>query len=89
MQLLLSWVTVVISTLYAASYLSDDTSNSTDGEDNQPVEGAWWIVSDSRTISSLGDTAFLLTVVASFLISFDSYINAKVRANLRFEQSLF
>ena len=80
-QLLLSWVTVFISTLYAASYLSDD-----DSTDNQPAEGVWWIVSGSRTISSLGDTAFFLTVVASFLISFDSYINAKVRA--KFEQSL-
>ena len=83
MQLILSWATVVISTLYAASYLSDD--DSTDGEDNQPGD-AWLIVSDSRTISALGDAAFFLTVVASFLISFDSYINAKVRA--KFEQSL-
>ena len=62
MQLLVSWVIVVISTLYA-------------------YEGsAGWIVSDSSRIVTLGETVFFLTVGASFLISFDSYINAKARS---------
>lgn len=64
MQLIVSWAIVVISTLYAC----EDSSG--------------WIcriVSDSSTIVTLGETVFFLTVGASFLISFDSYINAKAR----------
>jgi len=67
-QLLVSLAIVVISTLYA--------SCTEDGED---YESGWWIVSDSRAINTLGDIVFILTVGASFLISFDSYINAKAR----------
>ena len=37
-----------------------------------------WIVSDLIATISLGEIGFFLTVGASFLISFDSYINAKV-----------
>ena len=62
-QLLVSWAIVVVSTLYASWQDPDDC---TDGENC-----AWWI-------TALGETVFGLTVVASFLISFDSYINAKV-----------
>ena len=61
MQLLVSWATVIIATLYAS------------------FQCAHWIENDSRTITLLGETVFCLTIVASFLISFDSYINAKVR----------
>ena len=44
-------------------------------------DSSGWIVSDSSVIIRLGETVFFLTVAASFLISFDSYINAKARAN--------
>ena len=71
MQLLVSWAIVVISTLYGRG-----TDDCADGEDC-----AWWIVSDSSAINALGETVFVLTVGASFLISFDSYVNAKARAN--------
>ena len=84
-QLLLSFTIVVAATLLAESYCSDD--DSANGEENQPAEGAR-IVNDSRLISALGETAFVLTVAASFLLCFDSYINAKVRANLYFESPL-
>ena len=71
-QLLVSWAIVFISTLYA----------SWDGrQDYEGGEGARWIVSDSNTITALGEVVFFLAVGASFLISFDSYINAKARAN--------
>ena len=69
-QLLVSLAIVVISTLYASWRCTED------GED---YESGWWIVSDSSAISTLGDIVFILTVGASFLISFDSYINAKAR----------
>ena len=74
-QLLVSWAIVVISTLYALwdSWGPDDCA---DGED---CASGWWIVSDLRAITALGETVFGLTVVASFLISLDGYINAKVR----------
>ena len=69
-QLLVSLAIVVISTFYASWRCTED------GED---YESGWWIVSDSSAISTLGDIVFILTVGASFLISFDSYINAKAR----------
>ena len=75
-QLLVSWAIVVISTLYA-SWDGRGADDCAEGE-----ECAWWIVSDSRTITALGEVVFGLTVVASFLISFDGYINAKVRPTL-------
>ena len=76
MQLLVSWAIVVISTLYA-SWDGRGADDCAEGE-----ECAWWIVSDSRTITALGEVVFGLTVVASFLISLDGYINAKVRPTL-------
>ena len=75
-QLLFSWAIVVISTLFA-SWACRSADYCADGKNC-----AWWIVSDSSAISTLAETAFFLTVGASFLISFDSYINAKARANL-------
>ena len=36
-------------------------------------------MSGSSAINALGETVFILTVAASFLISFDSYINAMAR----------
>ena len=76
MQLLVSWAIVVISTLYGRS-----TDNCADGEDCESGESSRWIVSDSSAINALGETVFVLTVAASFLISFDSYVNAKAQAN--------
>ena len=77
-QLLVSWAIVVISTLFA-SWDGRGTDNCADGED---CASGWWIVSDSRTITALGEVVFGLTVVASFLISLDGYLNAKVRPSL-------
>lgn len=72
-QLLVSWAIVVISTLYASSE-GRCTDNCAGDEDRA---SGWWIVSDSSAINALGETVFFLTICASFLISFDSYINAK------------
>ena len=77
-QLLVSLAIVVISTLHA-SWDGQDADDCADGEDCESGEGAWWIVSDSSAITTLGEAVFFLTVGASFLISFDSYINAKAR----------
>ena len=74
MQLLVSWAIVAISTLYRRG-----TDDCADGEDCESEENSWWIVSGSSAINALGETVFILTVAASFLISFDSYINAKAR----------
>ena len=81
MQLLVSWAIVVISTLYASS---DDRNeySSADGEARD-----WWVVSDTFTIDALGETVFALTIVATFLISFESYINAKARPTHNLTQS--
>ena len=76
MQLLVSWAIVVISTLYGRG-----TDNCADGEDCESGESSRWIVSDSSVMNALGETVFVLTVAASFLISFDSYVNAKAQAN--------
>ena len=76
MQLLVSWAIVVISTLYGRG-----TDNCADGEDCESGESSRWIVSDSSAMNALGETVFVLTVAASFLISFDSYVNAKAQAN--------
>jgi hypothetical protein len=73
-QLLVSWAIVAISTLYRRG-----TDDCADGEDCESEETSWWIVSGSSAINALGETVFILTVAASFLISFDSYINAKAR----------
>ena len=83
LQLFVAWAIVVISTLYASSddrneYSSADGLNgSADGEARD-----WWVVSDKFTIDALGETVFALTIVAAFLISFESYINAKARQPL-------
>ena len=82
MQLLVSWAIVVISTLYA-SWDGRTAEDCADGEDCESGKGAWWIVSDSSAITALGETVFIFTVAASFLISFDSYINVKARASFR------
>ena len=74
MQLLVSLAIVVISTLYAKWRCAD---NCADGQD---FASGWWILNDSGAITTLGDIIFILTVVASFLISFDSYINAKAQS---------
>ena len=75
MQLLVSLAIVVISTLYAKWRCAD---NCADGQD---LASGWWIVNDSSAMTAMGDFVFFLTIGASFLISFDSYINAKARAN--------
>ena len=80
LQLFVSWVIVVLSTLFATSEGAGDNRNEygrADGEDRP-----WWSVSDESTIVALGDTVFALTIVATFLISFESYINAKARQPL-------
>jgi len=79
-QLLISWAIVVSSTLYA-SWDDQDADGGADGEDGaaESKVSAWWFVSDSLAINALGEIAFALTIIASFLISFDSYINAKAR----------
>ena len=73
MQLLVSWAIVAISTLYAC----------------KDSGGFWWIESDSSAINGLGEVVFFLTVAASFLISFDSYINAKARTHFLTDPPLF
>ena len=73
LQLFVSWVIVVLSTLYA----------SWDGRyENGSADRDWWVVNDLFTIDALGETVFALTIVATFLISFESYINAKARQPL-------
>ena len=84
LQLFVSWVIVVLSTLFATSEGAGDNRNEygrADGEDRP-----WWSVSDESTIVALGDTVFALTIVATFLISFESYINAKARRPLDLTQ---
>ena len=73
-QLLVSLAIVVISTLYAKWRSAEDCAG---GED---CASGWWIMDDSSAITALGDCVFFLTVGASFLISFDSYINAKAQS---------
>ena len=73
LQLLVAWSIVVLSTLYA-SWDGRKECGSGDGEVRP-----WWVVSDRFTIDALGVTVFVLTIVAPFLISFESYINAKAR----------
>jgi hypothetical protein len=73
LQLLLAWVIVVLSTLYASWNGRNETSGADDGLDE------WWMVSDSLAIDAVGETVFSLTIAAAFLISFESYINAKAR----------
>ena len=76
MQLLVSWAIVVVSTLYSSwdGRCADDCAKHEDC--------AWWIVNDSSAITAIGETVFFLAVTASFIISFDSYINAKVNQPL-------
>ena len=76
LQLLVAWIIVVLSTLYA-SWDGRKECGSGDGEVRP-----WWVVSDTFTIDALGETVFALTIVAAFLISFESYINAKARRPL-------
>ena len=73
LQLLVAWVIVVVSTLYS-SWDGRNEYGSADGEVRD-----WWVVSDSLTIEALGEVVFVLTILATFLISFESYINAKAR----------
>ena len=72
LQLFVAWSIVVISTLYASWDGRNAEYGSADGEVRP-----WWVVSDSITIDALGETVFFLTIFAAFLISFESYINAK------------
>ena len=73
LQLLLAWVIVVLSTLYASWNGRKDTNSADDGLDEL------WTVRDPVAIDVLGETVFSLTIAAAFLISFESYINAKAR----------
>ena len=73
LQLLIAWVIVVLSTLYASWNGRNETSSADDGLDE------WWTVRNSFAIDALGETVFSLTIAAAFLISFESYINAKAR----------
>ena len=83
LQLFVAWAIVVISTLYASSEDLNDYGNadplnySAVGETRD-----WWVVSDKFTIDALGETVFALTIVAAFLISLESYFNAKARQPL-------
>ena len=72
LQLFTAWSIVVFSTLYA-SWDDRNEYGSADGE-----TGPWWVVSDNLAIDALEETVFALTIVATFLISFESYVNAKV-----------
>ena len=73
-QLLVSLAIVVISTLYAKWRYAENCADSED------CASGWWIVNDSSAMTAMGDFVFFLTIGASFLISFDSYINAKARS---------
>ena len=79
LQLIVAWIIVVVSTLYA----SWDGRNAEYGSADDEVN-PWWVVSDLPLpmIEALGQTVFVLTIVATFLISFESYINAKARRPL-------
>ena len=68
LQLLVAWIIVVLSTLYATW----DSQRECDS-------GDWLRVSDSFTIDALGVIVFVLTIVAPFLFSLETYINAKAR----------
>lgn len=81
LQLFVAWIIVVVSTLYA----SWDGRNAEYGSADDEVN-PWWVVSDSLMIEALGQTVFVLTIVATFLISFESYINAKARRPLDLTQ---
>ena len=81
LQLIVAWIIVVVSTLYA----SWDGRNAEYGSADDEVN-PWWVVSDSLMIEALGQTVFVLTIVATFLISFESYINAKARRPLDLAQ---
>ena len=85
-QLLISWAIVVSSTLYA-SWDDQDADGGADGEDGAAESKVSAFVSDSLAINALGEIAFALTIIASFLISFDSYINAKARPTHNLTQS--
>ena len=76
-QLLLAWIIVVLSTLYASWNYRHETSSETNSADDGLDE--WWTVRDAFAIDALRETVFALTIVAAFLISFESYINAKAR----------
>ena len=67
---------MAVSTLYASWHGRSDYG-SADGEVRD-----WWVVSDAFTIDVLGEVVFALTIIAAFLISFESYINAKARRPL-------
>ena len=73
LQLLLAWVIVVLSTLYASWNGRNETSSADDGLDE------WWMVRDNTAINAVDEIVFSLTIAAAFLISFESYINAKAR----------
>ena len=73
LQLFVALLIVVLSTLYASS----DGRNE-DGSGEWWVE--WWVVSDSLAIDYIGHFIFGLTIFASFLIAFDSYMDAKARS---------
>ena len=73
MQLLLAWFIVVLSTLYASWNSRNETTSADDELDE------WWMVRDSFAIGAVDETVFSLTIAATFLISFDRYINAKAR----------
>ena len=76
LQLFVAWIIVVASTLYA-SWDGRNKDNSGDWWVD------WWIVSDSIAIDALGETVFALTIVATLLISIESYIKAKARQSLK------
>ena len=76
LQLLVAWIIVVLSTLYASWDGRILTNES--GSD----ESDWWVVNDSLAIEVLGHFVFGLTIVATFLISIESYIKAKARQSL-------
>lgn len=81
LQLFVAWSIVVLSTLYASWDGRNAEYGSAEGE-LRP----WWVVSDSITIDALGETVFFLTIFAAFLISFESYINAKAMPTFKLTQ---
>jgi hypothetical protein len=63
---------VVLSTLYT-SWDGRGADKCADGD------CVWQPMHDSGAITALGDAVFGLAVGAAFLISYDSYIDAKVK----------
>ena len=83
LQLLVSWLIVVVSTLYASWVAWDDRNEYGSADDEVRP---WWVVSDTVETNALKHTVFVLTIVAIFLILFESCFNAKARLPLDLTQ---